>query len=301
MTISTLTILRWGFWIGLAGVNVALVCAGWSRVDPESINDTRVESRSITTTEGRRIALEILRPTDHGTAPRAALMVVHGGSWRGGSVGVGHLGSRATIARLAQAGIVIVAVDYTLARPGAPSWPQALHDLRAVMRWLRREASSLEIDPQRIGVLGFSSGGQLASLLGTLPDETDADGVSSKPRVVIDFYGPTDLTQLESQRHLAHDPIAIYLDSNPREAASPLDHVSPDDPPFLILHGTADRWTPIEQSRRFAARLESQGVPVQLIEVEGARHGFEASVEFPRSIDLFPGILAFLNSVWNPQ
>lgn len=293
------------FWAGLVGLNLALLGSGWSKVAPSTVAGVSRETRWLEGPSGRRIAVEILRPTrqsqDSLHAPRPALLVIHGGSWRGGAAGIGDLGARSTVARLAQAGIVVVSVDYTLARPGAPSWPLVMQELRSAMRWIRREAHSLEIDPKRIGALGFSSGGQLAALLGTLPDEQDADGVSSRPQAVVDFYGPTDLAALENERRLPHEPIAIFLGATSRDEASPLHHVSSDDPPFLLLHGTADRWTPIEQSRRFAARLESAGVQARLIEVEGARHGFEASVEFPRSIDLLPEILAFLNSVWNAR
>ncbi len=288
-------------WIGLVGLNGALL---WSR-DPHlaqtTIEGVHTETRLIVL-PGGRIAVEILRPRqtaqDLPRGPRPALLLIHGGSWRGGSAALGTRGVESTAERLAQAGIVVVAVDYTLARPGAPSWPMVMRDLRSTLRWIRREARTLDVDPDRIGVLGFGAGGHLAALLGTMPDELD-QGVSSKPGVVVDFYGPTDLAGLERDRNLEHDPIAVFLGAGDRHVASPLEHVSADDPPHLILHGTADLWTPIEQSQRLAARLEGLGVRVRLIEVQGARHGFEAGVEFPRHLDLLPEILAFLKSVWN--
>lgn len=286
------------FWIGLAGLNLAL----FGYAPPAATLEGVIrERRLIDQPGGGGLAVEILRPVaearDH--APRPSLMLVHGGSWMGGSAGIGGLGERSTALRLARAGVVIVAPDYTLARPGAPSRPRVVTELRATMRWLRREALSLGIDPKRVGALGFAAGGHLAALLGTLPDELDPDGVSARPGLVVDFYGPTDLAALEAERRLPHDPIAVFLGGAGRDDASPIHHVSADDPPHLILHGTADRWVSIEQSRRYAARLKSAGVKVRLIEVDGARHGFEAGVEFPRSVDLLPAILAFLNSVWN--
>jgi dipeptidyl aminopeptidase/acylaminoacyl peptidase len=81
-------------------------------------------------------------------------------------------------------------------------------------------------------------------------------------------------------------------------AASSLEHVSRDDAPTLLVHGSDDRWVSLEQSRRMAESLSQAGVPGRLVVVEGARHGFELLVQFPETRDLLPEILAFLDSVW---
>jgi dipeptidyl aminopeptidase/acylaminoacyl peptidase len=68
---------------------------------------------------------------------------------------------------------------------------------------------------------------------------------------------------------------------------------------MLLIHGTEDRWVPIEQSEELARALAAAGVTHRLVRVEGARHGFDAEVQHPRHCDLLPEILDFLKSVWN--
>jgi acetyl esterase/lipase len=168
---------------------------------------------------------------------------------------------------------------------------------------MRRHASELKIDPDRIVALGQSSGAHLAALLGTLPEKLGPDGVSSRVQAVVSFYGPTDLARLIGARHLDHEPARTLLgkDQTPEMdlQASPIHHLTKDDAPMLLLHGSDDRWVRPEQSARMAEALESAGVSHRLIVVDGARHGFEATVNYPVKCDLLPEILAFLENVWN--
>jgi acetyl esterase/lipase len=227
------------------------------------------------------------------------VLAIHGGGWRGGSK---TAYGRVAVA-LAERGYVVVAVDYALSRPGAPSWPANLEDVRAAVRWLRRHAADYGVDPDRIAAMGASAGGHLAALLGTLPDVPDGpDAVSARVQAVIDFYGPSDLTALADQRQQAERAVTLFLGGAPGDlpgryqAASPVRHVTHDDPPMLLIHGDGDLLVPLDQSRRLAAALEAAAVPHRLIVVAGARHGFDFQVG-PH--DLLPEILAFLESAWN--
>jgi len=240
------------------------------------------------------------------TSRRPAVLAIHGGSWCGGSSTVYRSDDpNNTIFRLARQGLVVVAVDYRLARPGSPSWPSVIDDLREAVRWMRRHASELEIDPDRIVAVGQSSGAHLAALLGTLPEDLATTDVSSRVQAVVNFYGPTDLARLIKSRQLDHEPTRILLGNDhtaipeTKFVASPINHVTHDDAPMLLLHGSDDQWVLPEQSERMARALESAGVPHRLIVVQGARHGFEAMVNYPVKRDLLPEILAFLESVWN--
>jgi acetyl esterase/lipase len=247
----------------------------------------------------RRVRLDVYSPTSPAPARGwPTVLALHGGGWRGGNKT--DYGRMAAI--LAEHGYAVVAVDYTLSKPGTPSWPANLEDVRAAVRWVRHHASQYGLDPDRIAALGASAGGHLAALLGTFPDARDASGVSSRVQAVIDFYGPADLTTLVSQSPPAGTAVTLLLGGRPGEVAdryreaSPLNHVSADDPPTLLIHGEGDRIVPPDQSRRLAAALGSAGVPGRLIEVADARHGFGFLVG---SRDLLPEILAFLESAWN--
>ncbi len=235
---------------------------------------------------------------------RPAMLAIHGGSWSGGSRSAYRSDDpRNTVLRLVQRGMVVIAVDYSLATPGAPSWPAAIDDVREAVRWARRHAGEIQLDPGRIAVMGQSSGAHLAALLGTLPDEKGSDGVSSRVQAVVSFYGPFDLAQLAAGRRLPHEPIKTFLGATPGDgasllaSASPLHHVSTGAAPMLLLHGTDDAWVPLEQAKLMSAALAAAKVHHRLVVVEGARHGFEAGIDETR--DFLPEIFAFLESVWN--
>src|SRR5271165_4779215 len=228
------------------------------------------------------------------------VLAIHGGNWIGGSRS--EYGSQ--VARLTRHGYVVFAADYLLARPGRPSWPGAIEDLREAVRWIRRHADEFHVDRNRLVAFGSGSGAHLALLLGTFPPDHEPDGISSRVQAVVSMYGPADLADLVTGRHLSNDPARQLLGQDLPDwwararAASPLEHVSRDYSPTLLIHGTDDRWVPLEQSQQMAESLSQAGVPNRLIVVPGARHGFELPVKFPETRDLFPEVLAFLNCVW---
>jgi dipeptidyl aminopeptidase/acylaminoacyl peptidase len=123
-------------------------------------------------------------------------------------------------------------------------------------------------------------------------------------QAVVSLYGPSDLAELVQGRKLLNDPVALLLGEHLPEglsrarAASPISHVTTDDPPMLLIHGSDDLWVPPEQSRSLAESLTRAGVRNRLVVVPGARHGFELLVQFPEKRDLAPEIFAFLETVW---
>ena len=209
-----------------------------------------------------------------------------------------------TVVRLAQRGFVVAAIDYRLARPGKPSWPAVVDDLREAVRWLRRHSTEYGIDPGRIAVMGQSSGGHLAAVLGTLPEARAPDGVSSRVQAIIDLYGPSDLAGLMSFRRLTHEPARVLLgddelrSTNLAAQASPLEQVTAETPPTLLIHGDDDAWVPLDQSVRMSQALDRAGVLNKLIVIHGARHGFETALEEPVKHDLLPEIVDFLDRAW---
>jgi acetyl esterase/lipase len=299
-------------WLGL----VCLTVWAWrtppiaDRPDWEALGVSLTEGRVYRTSDARELTLDVYRPVPTLNAsgadrPRPAVLAIHGGSWNGGSMSAYRYDAQNAAVRLAQHGMVVFAIDYRLARPGSPSWPAVVDDLREAVRWVRRHSREFRVDPDRIAAMGQSSGGLLALLLATCPEEKGPDGVSSRVQAVVTFYAPSDLPGLLRSRHLAHEPARAFLGgsdsglSGRAAEASPIEHVTPDDPPTLLIHGTDDAWVPLDQSMRMSEALDRAGVPIRLIVVNGARHGFECQLEEPVNRDLLPEILAFLESAWS--
>ena len=252
------------------------------------------------------LALDVLRPRARATEPVPAILHFHGGGW----VKFGKWPVANTF--LARAGFVTVSADYRLA-PGA-TFPAQLHDVKTAVRFVRAHAAELGIDPQRIGAWGVSAGAHLAALLGTVSGEEGPDGgwssggwpgESSAVQAVGSVCGPLDFFDpawnfgpepFELLGGPFHERLALA------RAASPLEHVTPDAPPFCLLHGIADDEVPVSQSRRMHSVLQlmegrAAGVPSELTELDGDHYindTHQAEVEarllafFQRTLSFFP-------------
>jgi len=252
----------------------------------------------------RPLELDLYLPPDAGSAPAPVVVFVHGGGWLVGSrntVGPMFAGAGPTpFARVAQAGIAVASVDYRLS--GESTWPAALHDVKAAVRWLRARGDEAGIDPGRIAAWGESAGGHLAALLGltgrasaggeegagtddrgrALEGDVGVTGRSSGVAAVVAWYTPSDVARVATDN--GADPAApdsreaLFLggpvSAVPERAAeaSPVTYARAGAPPFLLLHGTADRFVASRQSERFAAALTAAGADVTLELFEGADH-----------------------------
>ncbi|MFW6124916.1 MAG: alpha/beta hydrolase family protein [Pirellulales bacterium] len=155
--------------------------------------------------------------------------------------------------------------------------PEAVQDVRRAVRFVRRHAERFGVDPDRLGVFGASAGGHLALVLGTTPDEGDPDSddpverTPSRVAAVVAYFAPVDLRNSVGPNERFP---ALEFDPELAESVSPIAHVSSDDAATLLIHGDADDLVPIRHSRRIHAALKENGVPVELIVIEGAAHGF---------------------------
>ena len=196
------------------------------------------------------------------------IIVIHGGGW--GSGDKTDKRERTICMALASHGFAALSINYRLAEAKSllqEVWPRNIQDCKIAVRWLRQNAGQYGIDGNRIGVMGCSAGGHLAALLGTTgpdsglePKEPMGD-VSCRVGAVVDFFGPIQLG-------------SAPLKPGSVPETSPVKYVCKDTPPFLLVHGTADKGISIECSRQLAAALKNAGVEHELIEVEGAGHGF---------------------------
>lgn len=167
-------------------------------------------------------------------------------------------------------------------------YPAAVEDVQRAVRYVRANATTFGIRPDRIGASGGSSGGHLVSMLATLdgkgiPDDPDpVERQSAKVQCVVARAAPTDFFKMSSAG-LAFlgmraptgksEETTHSLEFRAYREASPISHVSSDDPPFLLIHGDKDESVPFAQSVAMERALQAAGVTVKLIRVEGAGHG----------------------------
>lgn len=167
-------------------------------------------------------------------------------------------------------------------------FPAQLHDVERAVRFIRFHADTFKIDPDRIGAVGHSSGGHLVSLLGVLdgdgnPDDPDpVNRTSSKVQAVVAGATPVNLALPTRDPYQALLVGGVSLKAEPHTqesdlfwAASPINFVSSDDPPFLMLHGDEDSVVPFEQSELMRDALKTAGVENHLFVIPGGNHGLQ--------------------------
>lgn len=233
--------------------------------------------------ESRSLALDLYAPERESAAPLVVL--IHGGGWQSGDRT--HVGDTL---RLVDRGYAVASVSYRLT--GAATFPAQIRDCRAAVRWLRAHADEYGLDSDRVAAWGWSAGGHLAALLGTAPETEFGDpdvhpDESHRVQAVVDFFGPTDLLAMGDQEsdldHTGPDSPEGKLVGGPvperserARRASPVTHVDGTEPPFLVVHGSADRVVPREQSDLFVSALgDADDVVTYHVVASGGHGGFD--------------------------
>lgn len=232
--------------------------------------------------------------------PFPIVIQIHGGGWQSGSRNTPPKGGLALVKR----GYAVASIDYRLTDE-AP-FPAQIHDCKAAVRFIRANAASAGIDPNRIGVWGNSAGGHLAALLGTTGDLPELEGnvgivgVSSRVQAVFDVCGPANLLTLKPKAGTPNTNAVRDLLGGPAtekielaRSASPVSYASADDAPFLIYHGEADDVVPIAQSRELATALQNAGAIVYFVPIPNAGHDLREVI--PQSQQLSQNALAFFD------
>jgi acetyl esterase/lipase len=254
--------------------------------------------------------LDLYLPAD--TGPFPVVVMVHGGGFMMGDKadGTGLSGVDSLLA----AGYAVASINYRLS--GEANYPAQVHDAKAAVRYLRANAAQYKLNPEQIGAWGASAGGNLVALLGTTCDVPELEGAdlgnaeqSSCVQAVVDWFGPIDFLNMDSQFAGTHCPanhndasspesqlVGAPIQSVPETVATtnPMNYITDDDAPFLIQHGSADCNIPPIQGQNLAdalgAVLGAENATYTLI--DGAGHG---GAQFGTEANLAL-VIAFLDS-----
>ena len=226
--------------------------------------------------EGLELHADVYLPEPATPRTRPAVLYFHGGGWRGGE----RAYARAWADFLTERGYALIALDYRLFPPA--TGVTAPGDVKCGIRWVKHHAATYGIDPDRLVLFGESAGGHLATLAGytagdaRLPSSCDEGDTSVA--AIISFYAPSDLVAYSAKAPVVlqgFTGVPLQEHREQYELLSPINHVGPQSPPTLLIHGEADSVVPLGESRALAARLAQAGVSHALFTLPYAEHGFD--------------------------
>ena len=235
---------------------------------------------------GRSLKADIfLPPLEEKSRP--AVLFIHGGGWIEGDRsqlrGYGIL--------LARLGFVCMCNSYRLSNESI--WPAQIQDVNCAIRYLRTNATDLGLDPNRIGVSGNSAGGHLSLMAAAtnydqiFEGEGGSNEVSSEIKAVCAIYPPTTIRQLEILNPLENAFLMLMGKEAKKEdfdKASPLNYVTEDYPPCMLIHGSTDSVVRLKDSTKFYEKLIEFNRPASLHIFSEEEHAFDGEPDYGRAI-----------------
>ena len=236
--------------------------------------------------DGRSLEADIfLPPLEEKNRP--AVLFIHGGGWIEGDRsqlrGYGIL--------LARLGFVCMCNSYRLSNESI--WPAQIQDVNCAIRYLRANATDLGLDPNRIGVSGNSAGGHLSLMAAATNYDQIFEGeggnneVSSEIKAVCAIYPPTTIRQLEMLNPLENAFLMLMGKEAKKEdydKASPLNYVTEDYPPCMLIHGSTDSVVRLKDSTKFYEKLIEFNRPASLHIFSEEEHAFDGEPDYGRAI-----------------
>lgn len=241
------------------------------------------------------LQLDLALPRES-TAPCPAVICIHGGAWKAGK----RQDLAQTIEVLAQRGFAAATISYRLV-PSA-QYPAQIEDCKAAVRWLRANAKKYNVNPDRVGAIGFSAGAHLCCLLGTTEKKDGLEGTGGNPeqsssvQAVVSFFGPTDFTVRNWSKELEQQVLMPFLGgsfddkSEAYRQASPIVFARKNAPPFLFFHGSEDQLVGVRHSKLLCEKLQSLGGDARVVILEGEGHGWRGE-KLTKTVEEMMGFL----------
>ena len=228
----------------------------------------------------RELRCDVFTPPDDARG-RTAILLVHGGGWMQGD----RTQLKGYGVQLARYGYLCVAAEYRLSQEAI--WPAQIHDVNAALRWMRANAASLGIDPEKICVSGNSAGGHLALMVAAREPAFAGDGgnagFAAGCAAIVAIYPPT-LLRVATPGDALGLLFGGHVARSVEDAASPLSYARADFPPTLLIHGNADTVVPVSASFEMYQALAKAGAAVELHVYDGVPHAFDAAPEFGHQV-----------------
>jgi acetyl esterase/lipase len=219
--------------------------------------------------------LDLYLPSkDKGASP--VVINIHGGGWNHGVKE-----SQTGFNTFFKMGYAVANIEYRLT-PQATA-PAAVEDTRCALIYLIKNAKELNIDVNKIVIMGGSAGGHLALMGGLLGNnhifDTNCPGVENiKVAAIVDKYGITDVWDWGYGKNVTSKSATRWLGDKAKDekfaaSVSPITYVNKNSPPIFIVHGDADPTVPYQQSVDLHKKLKDLGVKTEFITVPGGQHG----------------------------
>ena len=223
------------------------------------------------------------RPDLDRTGKAPVLFQIPGGAWTTGNKrGQAH----PLMSHLAELGWVCVAINYR--HSPRNTWPDHIVDVKRALAWVKAHIAEYGGDPDFIAITGGSAGGHLSSLAALTPNDPQFqpgfENADTRVQVAVPFYGVYDFTRFDDAMHPMMPGLLVKSIIKERPStnlqtfvtASPVNHITPDAPPFFVLHGVNDSLVPVEQARGFVAKLRQVSKqPVVYAELPLTQHAFD--------------------------
>ena len=218
---------------------------------------------------------------------RPAILVVHGGGWLEGDKsqlrGYGIL--------LSRLGFVCMCNSYRLSDEAL--WPAQIQDINCAIRYLRTNANDLGLDPNRIGITGNSAGGHLSLMAAAQGYDKEFEGeggnnqVTSEVKAVCAIYPPTtikNLTHIDPLENAFLMLMGKEAEQSAYDKASPMNYVTKEYPPTMLIHGSSDSLVKLKDSTDFYEALIAANRPAELHIFSEEEHAFDGEPSYGRTV-----------------